>query len=232
MPPAVSSPPMTSSAPTPSVAICKSRRTSFDADEIKPLRTLARVCWSTASACTRPQRAIKLGMRPIASMASALRAAASACSIALPLARAEAASDARVTRSLTTASPSKSTAPTSATAPSVGCSRKTITRKIGAHGESRNGSTSWPDRNVRSECRSRKPCIEGSRPVFSGTAMLPASTVPASRLSSQAPTLAMILPRTASSAAIARIAAPMINVSNNNVSVERLDKTRSNTCSM
>ncbi len=78
---------------------------------------------------------------------------------------------------------------------------------------------------MRSDCRSRNPCTEPSRPVLSGSTILPASNVLARRRSSQAPTRTMMLPRIASSPAIDSSAKPMISVSSSKVSVDRLDST-------
>ena len=140
MPPEVSSPRVTSQAPTPSVAICTPMRTALEAPEMSASCSaafwLVRLMTNWRSSCRR----VTAERMPMACTTSALRSAALAkarfsdCRCAIP------AEARRETMSLATAKAKSTTAEPSASTPSAGPSRKISARKKGVHGASKKGS--------------------------------------------------------------------------------------------
>ena len=109
--PAVISPWMASQAPAPRMKICRESRINLENAVITPLRLLAWACKARLSALIRSQRATRLDIKPMASMASALRTAASACCKARMEASLDWASSRRVANSLITAIVNSTSAP-------------------------------------------------------------------------------------------------------------------------
>ena len=121
--PAVVSPRMTSSAPTPRMPICSISRVLLAQAATSAARSLATPCRPMPKSCRWRQTRLSAGSMPMARTASALRAASSAKRAPAAISWPASARGARVARSFHRPSRKSTTPPANATWPSQGCSR-------------------------------------------------------------------------------------------------------------
>ena len=178
---------------------------------IRPLMRLALACSTRDPSIIRVQRETTLGIMPMASITSALRAAACASSKAPELIWLARTSGPRVARSFASANIKSKIAPLRPIQPSKGWRRKTTPRNIGVQGASRIGNNPGPVKKLRTIPMSRTGWIDEVR-WPNPAPRLAASTTPLIRRSSQVPSETITRPRTISRPQRMRKAKPATRV--------------------